>query len=94
MGIADKTYYLDAEGNLTEDPVKAATILINEGQEIPKEMAEKYSIGKVAQPDGEARQTDTAKAKTETTADAVAGDPKASKPAANKATKPAKDKSK
>lgn len=93
MGTADKTYYLDAGGNLTEDSQKGATILINEGQEIPKEMADKYGIGKVAQPEGEARVTDTARAtKPETVTDAVAGDAKASQPAANKAKKAAKNK--
>jgi hypothetical protein len=51
MGIVDKTYYLDKEGNVTEDPKKGATILINEGQEVPKEMVDKYGIGKVAQDD-------------------------------------------
>lgn len=56
-------------------------------------MADKYGIGKVAQPEGEARVTDTARAtKPETVTDAVAGDAKASQPAANKAKKAAKNK--
>ena len=47
--VADRDYDLDAEGNLTDDPSTAATHLIRKGQEVPKEMADKYGIGKVAQ---------------------------------------------
>jgi hypothetical protein len=46
MGVANKTYYLDQNRELTEDQSKAAFVLINEGQEIPKEMADQYGIGK------------------------------------------------
>lgn len=52
--IADKNYFLDAEGNLTTDEEAAATRLINQGQEVPKHMADKYGIGKVAQEAAEA----------------------------------------
>lgn len=83
MGVADKTYYLDAKGSVTDSAEKGAIVLINKGQEIPADMAQKYGLG---------RQTDTAKAKAETVVDDAAGDAKASKPAANKAAKPGKDK--
>lgn len=49
--IADKDYFLDTEGNVTTDTEEAHQLLIREGQEIPKEMADKYGIGKVAQPE-------------------------------------------
>lgn len=49
MATADKTYYLDENQELTDDQEKAAFVLINEGQEIPRDMADKYGIGKVAQ---------------------------------------------
>lgn len=52
MQIADKNYFLDAEGSLTTDEEKAAIRLINKGQEIPADMAAKYDFGgKVAQKD-------------------------------------------
>lgn len=79
MGTANTTYYLDKDGKVTTDPQKAATILINEGQEIPKEMADKYGIGKAA---GESPAASTA---TDTAQ-------KAEKPKANKAKKPAENK--
>lgn len=63
MGIANETYYLDANEELTTDSEKAAYVLINKGQEVPQEMADKYSIGKVAQPEsdeGEKSETPTA----------------------------------
>lgn len=47
--VADKDYFLDEQGNLTDDDQKAATVLIRKGQEIPADMAEKYDFGKVAQ---------------------------------------------
>jgi hypothetical protein len=83
MGTADKTYYLDKDGKVITDPVKAATILINEGQDIPKEMADKYGIGK---PPGK----EPAKAATEV--DEASGAPKSAPAKANKAAKPAKNK--
>jgi hypothetical protein len=49
MGVADKDYFLDDAGNVTADEEKAAFVLIRAGQDIPKEMADKYGIGKVAQ---------------------------------------------
>lgn len=42
MGTADQDYFLDDEGKLTTDQEKAATLLIRKGQDVPKEMAEKY----------------------------------------------------
>lgn len=50
MGTADKDYFLDENRELTTDEGEAAYVLIRAGQEIPKEMADKYGIGKVAQP--------------------------------------------
>jgi hypothetical protein len=44
MGIADRTYYLDKDRQLTADPDKAAFVLVNKGQQIPKEMAAEYGI--------------------------------------------------
>lgn len=61
MGIADKDYFLDENRELTDDEGKAATLLIRKGQEVPKEMADKYGIGKVA-PEGEAGKEKAAKA--------------------------------
>lgn len=46
MGIADKDYFLDEHLKLTASEKKAAFVLIRKGQEIPKEMADKYGIGK------------------------------------------------
>lgn len=77
MGIADKDYFLDANRNLTDSEEERAFVLIRAGQEIPKEMADKYGIGKVAQEAGAADDEETVKA---------------AKPAANKAVKPAKNK--
>lgn len=52
MQIADKNYFLDAEGKLTTNEEDARIRLINEGQEIPAEMAAEYDFGgKVAQKD-------------------------------------------
>lgn len=48
-GIADKDYYLDAEGNIAESDETAATLLIRAGQEVPKEMADQYGIGVAAE---------------------------------------------
>lgn len=76
MGIADRDYFLDDSRNLTDDPVKAAFVLIRKGQDVPKEMADKYGIGKV---------TPTAEVEAKETV-------KASKPAKNKSAKPAEDK--
>ena len=41
---AKKTYYLDAEGNVTEDQAKAASILINKGVEIPARVRADYGF--------------------------------------------------
>lgn len=68
MGIADKDYFLDENLKLTTDEDKAAFVLIRKGQEIPKEMADKYGIGK---PKAEAKA-------------APASTNKAAKPAENK----------
>ncbi len=46
MGTADKDYFLDENGKVTTDTEKAAIVLIRKGQDIPKEMADKYGIGK------------------------------------------------
>lgn len=46
MGIADKDYFLDENKQLTDKEDKAAFVLIRKGQEIPKDMADKYGIGK------------------------------------------------
>lgn len=54
MGTADKDYFLNKNGELAEGEADAATLLIRKGQEIPKDMADKYGIGKVAQDEGEA----------------------------------------
>lgn len=76
MGIADKDYFLDAEGQLTDSEEKAATLLLRAGQDVPVEMADKYGIGKVAQAD-EAADPVSAKAAT---------------PSANKKASPSKNK--
>jgi hypothetical protein len=76
MGIADKDYFLDENRELTTDEEKAAFVLIRKGQDIPKEMADKYGIGKVTP-------TDEVEAEKPV---------KASKASANKSAKPAEDK--
>lgn len=78
-GVADQDYFLDANRELTTDPDQAAFLLIREGQDVPKEMADKYGIGKVAQTDEKA----------------AAEEPvleKAAKPSANKSKKPTQNK--
>lgn len=54
MGTADKDYFLDQQGNVTTDELEAHQLLIRKGQDIPKEIADKYGIGKVAQTEEEA----------------------------------------
>jgi hypothetical protein len=76
VGTADQDYFLDIEGNVTTDTEKAHQLLIRAGQEIPKQMADDYGIGKVAQKDE--------KAEKETV--------KSAKPSANKAEKAAENK--
>ena len=83
MGKADKDHFLDASRELTDDPEKAAFLLIREGQEIPKEMADKYGIGKVAQ-EGEQAAAEDSSESTVTE--------KAAKPSANKSKKPTENK--
>lgn len=77
VGTADQDYFLDANRELTTDEEKAAFLLIREGQNVPKEMADKYGIGKVAQPDEKAESKPVKKA---------------AKSSENKAEKPAEDK--
>lgn len=76
MGIADKDYFLDEHRQLTTDEAKAAFVLIRKGQEIPKEMADKYGIGK------------TKEKQDAPPAESV----KAAKPSADKSVKPTEDK--
>lgn len=45
MGTADKDYFLDVEGNVTTDEAEAHQLLIRAGQDISKEMTDKYGIG-------------------------------------------------
>lgn len=93
MGVANKTYYLDENRELTEDQSKAAFVLINEGQEIPKEMADQYGIGKDTGSASKVAQADaTATTDGATAADEAAGAPKSTKSSANKAARPAKNK--
>lgn len=82
MAVADKTYYLDENKELTTDQEQAAFVLINKGQEIPRDMADKYGIGKVAQ-EGE---TDAAEG------DESSVEEKAAQPSANKSKKPTENK--
>lgn len=49
MGTADQDYFLDDKGEVTTDTEKAAILLIRKGQDIPKDMADAFGIGKVAQ---------------------------------------------
>ena len=78
MGHADKDYFLDERRELTTDTEKAAYVLIRKGQNVPKEMADKYGIGKVAQ--------------TEEAVVEVPVEEKATKPASNKSAKPTENK--
>lgn len=77
MAPADKDYFLDDNQQLTDDQDKAAFLLIRKGQEVPKEMADKYGIGKVAP------QSDDEPAKESV---------KAEKPSKNKSAQPTEDK--
>jgi len=63
VGTADKDYFLDVEGNVVTDEETAHQLLIRKGQEIPKEMADRYGIGKVAQPEAKADEKTVKKAK-------------------------------
>ena len=76
VGISDKDYFLDIEGNVTTDEATAHQLLIRAGQEIPKQMADDYGIGKVTSTDE--------KAEKETV--------KSAKPSTNKAEKAAENK--
>lgn len=76
-GTADQDYFLDDNRELTTDESKAAILLIRKGQDVPKDVADKYGIGKVAQSD-------------ETAADTV--EEKAEKPSTNKSKKPTQNK--
>lgn len=58
---ADKTYYLDSTGELTTEEPSSGFVLINEGQEIPKEMADRYGVGKVATVEEEVAEEKTVK---------------------------------
>lgn len=77
--VADKDYFLDEEGNVTDDESKAATLLIRAGQEMSQEVADKVGSqpddGKVAQ-EGEAEDAEA----------------KAAKPASNKKAAPSSNK--
>lgn len=50
-GEADQTYYLDKDGNLTDNEGEYHSVLVHKGAMIPKSVADKYGIGKVAQSD-------------------------------------------
>ena len=83
VGIADKHYWLDEEGNVTTDEAKSHIWLVREGSPITKDVADKYGIGKVAQEDAEEVTED---------ADASPDEEKATKPSANKSKKPTQNK--
>jgi hypothetical protein len=76
MGTADRDYFLDENRELTTDEEKAAFVLIRKGQDIPKETADKYGIGKTPQ-------TKTAPAKTSV---------KKAAPVSNKSAEPTENK--
>jgi hypothetical protein len=79
MGTADKDYFLDAEGNVTTDEEAAHTLLIRKGQDIPKDMADKYALGKKGTK-ASAMADESAADETDTSD----GGEKASSPSANK----------
>lgn len=75
VGTADQDYFLDVEGNVTTDEETAHQLLIRAGQDIPKEMADRYGVGKVAQPEAAAEKTVKKSAKaTENKAEKAAED--------------------
>lgn len=80
--VADKDYFLDEEGNVTDNEEKAATLLVRAGQEMSKEVADKVG----AMPDKVAQDE----------ADKVPGESiaeeKAAKPSSNKSAAPTKNK--
>lgn len=79
-GIADKDYFLDADGNLATDEESAATLLVRKGQEVSKETAEKYNLGNTgSSPAAGAEESEES------------GE-KATAPTANKSATPAKNK--
>lgn len=80
MGTADKDYFLDANREVTTDEEQAAFVLIRAGQNIPKEMADQYGIGKVAQTEEAAETPVTEKSE------------KSAKPSADKSAKPTENK--
>lgn len=86
MAIADKTYWLDANKQLVEEEPESGFVLINEGQEIPAEMAEKYGLGKVTPKSDEAK----AEASDESEAPVKSAKPTANKKASPSANKGAK----
>lgn len=73
-------------GEVTTDETEAATLLIRKGQDVPKEMADKYGIGKVAQEAGPEAAASEKKTDSKTVSE------KAAAPAKNKAKAPAKNK--
>jgi hypothetical protein len=84
MGQANQDYFLDADGNVTTDEQEAATLLIRKGQDVSKDMADKYGdalSGKVA------RQSVADEADAED-----APDEKAATKSANKKASPSKNK--
>ncbi len=69
MKLANKNYYLDADGKVTTDQEKAATHLINEGQEITPEISSKYADVKSTDSDsapGHLGETEEARKASET----------------------------
>ena len=81
MGIADKDYFLNANGELAENEEDAATLLVRAGQEVSKDMADKYGIGKVAQGETDGGAPDAKAAESATSNKA------AKSPATNKGAK-------
>lgn len=68
---ATKDYFLDDNGKVTTDQEKAATLLIRKGQEISKEMSDKYPEvkGVKADEDAPAKATKPAATKAKTPAE-------------------------
>lgn len=78
----DKDYFLDADGNLTNDEAKGQRLVAQKGWVISKEKAKQYGIAD--EPKGEAGDLDTT--------DGEAKEVKKTKPSANKAKSPKENK--
>lgn len=90
--IADRNYFLDANGKVTTDSTKATDWLAREGALVRPDIRERYGIPYAAEPEEkEAKQKVAPQPDGEAEPEATEK-PKSAAPSANKAVKPAKNK--